>query len=391
MKKLILIVAVLFTTTLWAQSPNKMSYQAVIRNSSNALVNNTQIGMEINIRQGTPTGTIVYTETLTPNTNANGLVSIEIGGTTNFNNINWANGPYFIETKTATTAPLTSYTIIATSQLLSVPYAQHAKTAETITGTITEIDPVFSNWDKDYNDLTNKPILWDSTWATIKNKPTFATVATSGQYNDLSNKPTTDGSETKLTAGNNINITGVGTTENPYVINNVNTHYVGELYGGGIVIWVDHTGQHGLILSMIDINTSQEWSNVSNTVIGSTNDWDGAYNTTAITGQNGHTSSAAKLCANYTNAYYGTGIFDDWYLPSITELGLIWNNFYIIQKKLSNDGNSSTEPLLTNVNFNYWSSTEKDNGFAYVFYFSSGYRGTAGKYNLYNVRAVRAF
>jgi len=64
---------------------------------------NTQIGLEINIRQGTPTGTIVYTETQTPTTNTNGLISIEIGGGTGFNTINWANGPYFIETKTATT------------------------------------------------------------------------------------------------------------------------------------------------------------------------------------------------------------------------------------------------------------------------------------------------
>mgnify|MGYP001002958349 CR=1 FL=1 len=139
-----LIAAVLFTASVFAQSPQKMSYQAVIRNSSNALVTNTQIGMEINIRQGSPTGTVVYTETQTPTTNANGLVSIEIGGGAGFSTINWANGPYFIETKTAIVPPLTTYTITGTSQLLTVPYALHAKTAETVTGTITETDPVFT-------------------------------------------------------------------------------------------------------------------------------------------------------------------------------------------------------------------------------------------------------
>ena len=87
MKKLFtILVAVLLTVNVFlprqadAQAPEKMSYQAVIRNSSNALVTNTQIGMEINIRQGFTTGTIVYTETQTPTTNASGLVSIEIGG-----------------------------------------------------------------------------------------------------------------------------------------------------------------------------------------------------------------------------------------------------------------------------------------------------------------------
>ncbi len=92
---------------------------------------NTQIGMEINIRRGSVSGTIVYTETQTPTTNANGLVSIEIGGGEGFNAIDWSAGPYFIETKTDLTGG-TNYTITGTNQLLSVPYALHAKTAETV-------------------------------------------------------------------------------------------------------------------------------------------------------------------------------------------------------------------------------------------------------------------
>src|SRR5574344_16243 len=144
MKKLFtILLAVFLTATVWAQSPNKMSYQAVIRNSSDALVTNTQIGLEVNIRQGTTSGTVVYTETQTPTTNANGLVSIEIGGGSGFNTIDWANGPYFIETKTDP-AGGTNYSITGTSQLLSVPYSLYAKTAETITGGITETDPIFT-------------------------------------------------------------------------------------------------------------------------------------------------------------------------------------------------------------------------------------------------------
>jgi phage antirepressor YoqD-like protein len=139
-------IGILLTASVFAQVPEKMSYQAVIRNSSDALVINTQIGMQISILQGSASGTVVYTETQTPTTNANGLVSIEIGtGTTsdNFSLIDWSTDTYFIKTETDPEGG-TNYTITGISQLLSVPYALHAKTAETITGTITETDPIFN-------------------------------------------------------------------------------------------------------------------------------------------------------------------------------------------------------------------------------------------------------
>ena len=145
---IITLTNLLICSSLWAQSPEKMSYQAVIRNSSDALLTNTTVGMRISILQGSPSGTAVYTETQTPTTNANGLVSIEIGGGTvvsgDFSTIDWANDSYFIKTETDPTGG-TSYTITGTSQLLSVPYALHAKTAETVTGTITETDPTFTS------------------------------------------------------------------------------------------------------------------------------------------------------------------------------------------------------------------------------------------------------
>ncbi|MDD2386440.1 MAG: fibrobacter succinogenes major paralogous domain-containing protein, partial [Bacteroidales bacterium] len=117
------------------------------RNSSDVLVTNTTVGMQISILQGSASGTVVYTETQTPTTNANGLVSIEIGGGAGFSTIDWANDIYFIKTETDPTGGNT-YTITGTSQLLSVPYALHAKTAESVSGGITETDPVFIAWDK---------------------------------------------------------------------------------------------------------------------------------------------------------------------------------------------------------------------------------------------------
>lgn len=135
MKKIFtILVAVLFTASAFAQAPKKMSYQAVIRDVNSALIKNTQIGMQINIRRDSTTGTIVYTETQTPTTNVNGLINIEIGGDEGFSTINWGTNTYYIETKTAVVAPLTTYTITGVSQLLSVPYALYAEKAESYAG-----------------------------------------------------------------------------------------------------------------------------------------------------------------------------------------------------------------------------------------------------------------
>ena len=121
-----IVAGLLLTASVFAQAPQKMSYQAVIRNSSNALITSTPVGMQISIMQGSPTGTAVYVETQTPSTNANGLVSLEIGAGTivtgTFAGINWAAGPYFIKTETDPTGG-TAYTIAGTNELMSVPYA----------------------------------------------------------------------------------------------------------------------------------------------------------------------------------------------------------------------------------------------------------------------------
>jgi len=138
MKKLLtLMVVITFSICASSQVPEKMSYQAVIRNSSDQLVTSHAVGMRISILQGSATGTPVYVETQTPNTNANGLVSLEIGGGTivtgTFSGINWSTGVYFIKTETDLSGG-TSYTITGTSQLLSVPYALYAKTADNVDG-----------------------------------------------------------------------------------------------------------------------------------------------------------------------------------------------------------------------------------------------------------------
>jgi hypothetical protein len=480
MRKLYTIVLVLFVViTLQAQSPQKMSYQAVVRNSSNALVTSGPVGMRISILQGTATGIAVYVETHTLSTNANGLVSLEIGGgspvTGTLSTIDWSSGPYFIKTETDPQGG-TSYTISGTTQFLSVPYALHAKTAEGLSGTITETDPVFaaapansisgsdiSKWNSSFgwgnhaaagylisevdgvtgneiNNVSNTTLIrngsgtqgspftvglnlanintWTAEqtfssatsfngdvdftgnilkngttftidWINVSGKPAFMPVATSGDYNDLSNKPVTDGSETKVTSGDNVSVTGSGTTASPYVINSVPAHYAGELFGGGVIFYVDQTGNHGLICSMNDLSTGSAWSNVVS-LIGPTaqSDWNGQGNTNAILSQTGSTGGAARLCDGYTNPDFGTGTFSDWYLPSFDILNLLYNSRGLVNKALDSDGNVGTTVITKN---NYWSSTEGGPSHAWIYDFTLANPIYFWKYDPGYVRAIRTF
>ena len=116
----------------FAQAPQKMSYQGIVRNAGNVLIANANVGMRISVLQGAANGTAVYVETQTATTNANGLVTLEIGAGTvvsgTFASISWGTNSYFIKTETDPTGG-TNYTIVGTSQFLSVPYALSAANA----------------------------------------------------------------------------------------------------------------------------------------------------------------------------------------------------------------------------------------------------------------------
>ena len=130
MKNITLFIAVLMTVTnVFSQTPQKMSYQAVIRTNNNTLLINKLVGMKISVVKSSSNGASVYVETQTPTTNPNGLITIEIGTgavvSGSFSSINWADGPYFLKTETDPTGG-SAYSIGATSELLSVPYALYA-------------------------------------------------------------------------------------------------------------------------------------------------------------------------------------------------------------------------------------------------------------------------
>ena len=128
---LLTLIAFAITLTSFGQAPEGFKYQAVVRDGGGIILTNQTVGYQLTILQTSPSGTAVYTETFSPTTNGYGLVNLEIGtGTTadDFTIIDWGNGPYFMETAVDITGG-TAYTVMGTSQLMSVPYALYAKTS----------------------------------------------------------------------------------------------------------------------------------------------------------------------------------------------------------------------------------------------------------------------
>lgn len=305
MKKIFLMLALVVTTISSAQTPEKMSYQAIVRNADGTLLNDKAVGMQISILKETSTGTATYVETHTTTTNTNGLVTIEIGTgslvTGDFSTIDWASDTFFIKLETD---PLggTTYTISGTSQLLSVPYALHAKKAD-----------------------------------------------------------------------------------------NVSNYKIGDFAHGGIVFWVDETGQHGLVCSNTNLSVSIKWYAGTNGNTQAKGDglFAGKSNNTIIIsahisiGDDGN-DYAARLCNEFevteNNVNYG-----DWYLPSAYELKLISQNTTIINNTaLANGGDSF-------INDFYWSSREDTNSNAWIVNLANGQESSVSKGSLNPVRAIRSF
>ena len=348
-----ILITGLITVSAFAQAPEKMSYQAVVRDAGNLLVTNQIIGIQISILQGSAVGTAVYIETQTPSTNINGLVSLEIGNgivvSGTFNTINWANDSYFVKTEIDPTGG-TNYTIIGTSQLLSVPYALHSKTADALSTSLIEADPIFvaspsssitntdiSNWNIDnVNDSDSNPVN------------EIQTISRTGTTVTLSNGGGTfqDSVRHDYVAGNGILI-----TNNTIIATQSSGHFVGEQYQGGIVFWVNSNGSHGLILAMSDQ----------------------------------HNSSSFDYAPNYVsdNSLYIpiSQIYADWRMPTKFELNLMYTT-------------RASTVLASAYDFTngiYWSSTISTSSTAYAQNFVGGTSAAITRTNSYNVRAIREF
>ncbi|MHA3789454.1 hypothetical protein ACX0HA_14680 [Flavobacterium hauense] len=130
MKNFFTIVSLFIATVAMAQTPQGFNYQAVIRNSTGAVVANQEVSLKFNIIQGQATNTATYIEQHTATTDDFGTVNLVVGqgistsGT--FQQINWALGNYFLGIEVNIGQ---GFVTMGTTQLLSVPYALYAATS----------------------------------------------------------------------------------------------------------------------------------------------------------------------------------------------------------------------------------------------------------------------
>ena len=149
MKNLYLIIFLFIGIAASAQSPEKMGYQAVLRDANGALLKSQKVKIRFSVIRTSGSDTTIYQESQTPTTNSNGLISLYKGTGTvikgDFSKIDWSKGPYSLQTD-IDPAGGTNYVISSTTELVSVPYALYATTAEfadSLIGGVNETDPVF--------------------------------------------------------------------------------------------------------------------------------------------------------------------------------------------------------------------------------------------------------
>jgi uncharacterized protein (TIGR02145 family) len=148
MKKLLLSYLLFFLSfSVFAQSPQYINYQAVLRSNSGNIIFNQPVNLKVSIHDLTFSGTIVFQETHSANTNQFGVVSLKIGSGSQLigplASVIWETGDKFVEIEVDYPVG-TGYASIGTQQLVSVPYALHAKKADSLVGGINETDPIFT-------------------------------------------------------------------------------------------------------------------------------------------------------------------------------------------------------------------------------------------------------
>lgn len=307
--RLLLLSFLLIAFCAQAQVPQGIHYQTVLRSANNLLVSNTNVSLRLSLLQGDVSGTVVYIETHSATSNANGWLGVEFGNgnaqSGNFSEVNWSQGPWFLQLEVDLSGG-TNFSLVHTQQLLSVPYAFHAQTAERLSLPYTEEDPLFA--------------------ASLAAGISAADTAAWNAKQDA------------LIAGEGIEISGDTIR--------LSRHCVGELFGGGMVVsvWEENGAQHGLIAALSDAATVV-WSNVSTEIVGvaAQSKIDGGANSEAILQQLGHTTSAAQACANYSHDG-----FSDWYLPALWEAEQWSRVVFLMQQQTG-------ENLFNQF---FWTSTE---------------------------------
>jgi len=385
MKKLItLLLGIVYTCSVFSQSPDAFKYQALLKDPSGKPLANQTANISIYILQGSISGPVIYSENHSKTTDASGNINLEIGkGITinNFPSIQWSSGNYYVKL-------LVNGNDMGTFQLLSVPFAKYAdKAGNGFSGNYNDLSnkPEFTNWDKNvsddfsgnYSDLTGKPDLSDTTEYIKITNPQIGDILF---FNGIVWQT--------LTAGNNnqtlIIDNGLPVWKNTTLQETSN--YVGKRLEDGIIFYVSPDGQHGLIASLIDLDNGSGvvWSDITSEEALATSWYNGSGNSNLIIAQNA-TNSAAQLCKTLGN---------DWYLPSSWEFNLLYDRIYEINKILENDSDPDTKGLIISASSpegRYWTSTENGLNRAWSFMINFGSAANSNKNTNCRVRAIKSF
>jgi hypothetical protein len=323
-----------------AQAPAKMSYQAVVRDFNGNLLVSKPVGIKISLLRGSANGTAVFVEAHTASANANGLVSLEIGGGNatmgTFASVDWATGPYYIKTETDPTGGM-NYTIVTSNQLLSVPYALYAANTGTPGPQGPKGDQGLKGEQGPKGDTGPAGKDGESKKQIISRSGLIVTLSDGGgSFKDSVNV---------YTAGPGITINGNTISASDM---EPRKFAVGDIAQGGIVFYVNASGTHGLVAANTDQSTDVNFFNSRNEV---------------------------SDAANFDNAGKR---FTDWRVPTKHELNLMYTALHL-------NGKGSFAAA------EYWTSIESNLNFVVVQNFGNGNSGSNNKNNNARLRAVRSF
>ena len=417
-----LVMFLICSYVAFAQTPEKMSYQAIVRDANNTLLVDKLVGIQVSILQNSETGSEVYIETHSVVTNMNGLVALEIGtGVTSydFSSIDWSNGPYFVKVETDPNGA-DNYSISGVSQLMSVPFALYAKASGNGI-TTSQADAIVTNTAKtgitsDQADAivantTKTGITSDQSDAIVTNTAKtgitsdqadaiVANTAKTGITSDQSDAIVANTAKTGITSDQSDAIvantakTGITSDQSDAIVANtaktsITTDQTDAIVVNTAKISLPSGGNEGDILKII--NGEYVWVGETTYQLNTFYSELGGY-VIDINSDGTHGLVVAMQDQGFGNWYDATnkindpdnhdsdgGKFRDWRLPSKRELILIYQVYL----------NSNPLDLLSTT---YWSSTEFNYLKAWCHVISSNSKYYDSKYGAtFDIRAVRSF
>lgn len=394
----LLIISVLLSGLSYAQAP-KIIYKAVIRDVSNELVSEKEVDMKISILQAVNDSdpNNIYTEKHTTTTDEQGSVSIDVGtGTTSndfeaedkyrdFNNIDWSVGKYSIKAEIDINRE-NNYTNLGTDLISNDFFVKNS-------GNINADDV-----SDDFSD--HKFVTAEEKSQITRNKIQIDTLKKN--VNKLSEKLSSINSREVILNG--LLHKRIKSLEE--VVFPERVLKIGDKHKGGFIFHIFEPGDagyvagetHGLIAAMSDEPrviawTLPDYQNITVPGGGARSDKNGAANTDAIIAQIGIASKdyAAGLCRLYSTP--GNDDEGKWYLPSISELKLMFENLADSDVNHVNGGDDDPNNIGKFNKFypGYWSSTEKNEASSLRMFFDDGLRTYTTKDNELFVRPIRAF